>query len=34
MPDREAAEFADRTNRKYFVKFRSNRFTWREFVIL
>ena len=34
MPDREAAESADRTNRKYFMKFRNKRFTWREFVIL
>lgn len=34
MPDRETAESADRTNRKYFMKFRNKRFIWREFVIL
>ena len=32
MPDREAAGSADRTNRKYFMKFRNKQFTWREFV--
>jgi len=34
MPDKEAAESADRSNRKYFMKFRNKQFTWREFVIL
>ena len=28
------ADFAGGTNRKYFMKFRNKRFTWREFVIL
>ena len=28
------ADFAGCTNRKYFMKFRNNQFTWREFVIL